>query len=87
MDLDRLRFTYEVGTEERMHPDPEVCSRMREAAMSTCEFGCKIYADPRSLVRVLAHNSSYGCTKTRVWDPIENRWVVRTYKQTQPTPA
>lgn len=65
MDLDRLTYTYAVGTDEPLHPDPAVCSRMVERTMSTCEAGCKIYADPRSLVRVLAHNSSYGCTKTK----------------------
>lgn len=55
-------FTYEVSYNEPLHPDPEVCARMREAGFSTtCEFGCKIYADPRSKVRVLAHNSNYGC--------------------------
>jgi hypothetical protein len=77
--IDRLTFTYEVGTDEQMHPDADVCARMQEVALSTCEFGCKIYADPRSLVRVLAHNSSYGCTKTKVWDPDANQWVVKTY--------
>ena len=32
---------------------------MREVALGPC--GCKVYADPRSAVRVLAHNSAYGC--------------------------
>lgn len=54
-------FTYEVATNEPLHPDPEIASRMVEATLSACEFGCKIYRDPRSSVRVLAHNSAYGC--------------------------
>lgn len=54
-------FTYETGVTEPIHPDPAVAARFREAELSDCEFGCKIYADPKSSVRVLAHNSSYGC--------------------------
>lgn len=57
-------ITYEVGGKERLHPDPTVVARMREVGMTkTCGYGCKIYGDPRSNVRVLAHNSSYGCPK------------------------
>jgi hypothetical protein len=57
-------FTYEVSYNEPLHPDPEIASRMREVAIdNSCGFGCKIYADPRSSVRVLAHNSAYGCRK------------------------
>jgi len=56
-------ITYEVRTYEPLHPDPAVASRMVEIALSDCEFGCKIYGDPRSSVRVLAHNPTYGCTK------------------------
>lgn len=56
--------TYEVSGTEPLHPDPNVASRMREAEIdNTCGFGCKIYADPRSNVRVLAHNRTYGCPK------------------------
>lgn len=55
--------TYEVGGNERLHPDPTVVARMREVAIGTCQYGCKIYADPKSAVRVLAHNSAYGCPK------------------------
>lgn len=60
---DNLPVTYEVGSMEVLHPDPEVRARMRESRLSNCPFGCKIYADPRSSVRVLAHNSAYGCPK------------------------
>ena len=57
-------FTYEVSHNEPLHPDPTVVARLREVDLSTtCEFGCKIYGDPKSAVRVLAHNSAYGCTK------------------------
>lgn len=54
-------ITYETGTAEPLHPDPSVASRMHEVAMSNCPYGCKIYADPLSRVRVLAHNRNYGC--------------------------
>lgn len=56
-------YTYEVSCTEKLHPDPTVVARMIEVELSKCEFGCKIYADPRSQVRVLAHNSAYGCRK------------------------
>ena len=56
-------FTYETSCFEPLHPDPEVASRFREFELSNCEFGCKIYADPLSNVKVLAHNSMYGCRK------------------------
>jgi hypothetical protein len=56
-------ITYEVGVNEPVHPDLSIALRMREHAMSNCEFGCKIYADPLSRVRVLAHNRTYGCNK------------------------
>lgn len=56
-------YTYEVSGNESLHPDPQVAARFLEAAISNCEFGCKIYADSESSVRVLAHNSAYGCKK------------------------
>jgi hypothetical protein len=55
--------TYEVSVNEPLHPDSQVAARFLEAAISKCEFGCKIYADSESSVRVLAHNSAYGCNK------------------------
>jgi hypothetical protein len=58
--------TYETGTDEQLHPDPVVASRFIEVAMSDCEYGCKIYADPMSRVNVLGHNGTYGCKKTRL---------------------
>jgi hypothetical protein len=58
------QFTYEVGVNEQLHPDMFVAARMVEAEMSNCQYGCKIYQDPRSNVRVLAHNRTYGCNKT-----------------------
>lgn len=58
-----IPFTYEVGVGEPIHPDLSVAVRMEEAAIGPCEYGCKIYADPRSRVQVLVHNSAYGCTK------------------------
>lgn len=54
-------ITYVVSHDEPLHPDSGVMARMREVAISSCPFGCKIYADPVSSVRVLAHNSNYGC--------------------------
>jgi hypothetical protein len=54
-------ITYETGTREAIHPDPEVAARFVEVAMSNCPYGCKIYADPLSRVRVLFHNRTYGC--------------------------
>lgn len=61
---DATEITYEVGINEPLHPDINIALRMNEHAMSRCEFGCKIYKDPRSGVKVLAHNRIYGCTKT-----------------------
>lgn len=55
--------TYAVGITEPLHPDPQVAGRMVEAAISSCAHGCKVYADPRSNVRVVAHNAAYGCTE------------------------
>lgn len=57
--------TYETGTDEQLHPDPLVASRFIEVAMSDCEFGCKMYADPMSRVNVVGHYSVYGCNKTK----------------------
>lgn len=55
-------ITYEVSHNEPVHPDPTICVRFVEVAISNkCGHGCKIYADPKSAVRVLAHNSAYGC--------------------------
>lgn len=58
--------TYETGIDEMPHPDFTVIDRLIEVAISDCECGCKIYADPRSNVKVLAHSAVYGCKKTRV---------------------
>lgn len=55
--------TYEVSIHEKPHPDDNVVRRLREVALSTCPFGCKIYADPRSNVRILAHSAVYGCRR------------------------
>lgn len=57
-------ITYEVGINEALHPDFSVAMRLAEVAMSDCKYGCKIYADPRSRLRVLAHSRAYGCTVT-----------------------
>lgn len=65
MMFGRTDFTYEAGTDEPIHPDPSICHRFIEVAMSTCEYGCKIYADPRSNVRVLKHYAGYGCESTK----------------------
>lgn len=56
-----MTITYTTGTKEPIHPDMAVAARFREVALSDCQFGCKVYADPRSAVRVVAHNSAYGC--------------------------
>lgn len=58
-----MDITYETSINEPIHPDMSVRIRMTEVALSDCEFGCKIYADPRSNLRVLAHNATYGCRK------------------------
>lgn len=55
--------TWEESHDKPLHPDPDVASRMYEAYISNCEYGCKIYADPRSKVLILHHNSNYGCEK------------------------
>lgn len=56
------RVTYSVSSTEPLHSDASVVVRMVEVGISrSCGFGCKIYADPRSNVRVLAHASAYGC--------------------------
>lgn len=57
-------FTYEVGTDEPAHPDMDIAQRFVEVAISDCRYGCKIYADPYSEVRVLVHSRVYGCRKT-----------------------
>lgn len=58
-------ITIEVGIDEVLHPDFSIAMRLEEVAISDCECGCKIYADPRSRYRVLAHMRAYGCTVTR----------------------
>jgi hypothetical protein len=58
-------FTYEAGVDEPVHPDFSIVMRMEEVAISDCNYGCKIYADTRSRLRVLAHSRAYGCTVTR----------------------
>lgn len=58
--------TWETGTDEPLHPDPTVAARFIEFAMSDCENGCKIFADPMSRVNILGHYAGYGCTKTRL---------------------
>ncbi len=58
-----MDFTYEVSHNEKPHPDDTVVRRLTEVALSNCDHGCKIYADPRSNMRVLIHSYSYGCRK------------------------
>lgn len=57
-------FTYEVGTDEPPHPDMDIAARFVEVAISDCDYGCKVYADPYSEVRVLVHSQVYGCRRT-----------------------
>lgn len=57
------KYDYEVSHDEPLHDDLSITMRMREVELSNCEFGCKIYADPESELRVLAHNVVYGCRK------------------------
>lgn len=60
----QMKVTYEVSHNEPLHPDPAVNARFREIGIgNTCQYGCKIYGDPKSAVKVLAHNSAYGCKK------------------------
>lgn len=58
-----MNITYAVHYNEPLHPDPTVVSRLREVAISDCPLGCKVYADPLSNLRILAHNSNYGCKR------------------------
>lgn len=62
-----LPVTFTVSHDQPLHPDPQVVSRMYEirlAMKNECEHGCKVYADPEApKVRILAHNSAYGCLK------------------------
>lgn len=58
-------YTYEVGTDEPLHPDATINTRMEEYSLSECEHGCKLYKDPNSHLIVLGHIASYGCTRTR----------------------
>jgi hypothetical protein len=60
-----VAVSYQAGIDEPIHPDLSVALRMEEVALSDCKYGCKIYADPRSRLRVLAHNRVYGCTVTK----------------------
>lgn len=62
--MTKLEVTYEAGIDEPVHPDFSIAMRLEEVALSDCKCGCKIYADPRSQLRVLAHNRVYGCTVT-----------------------
>jgi hypothetical protein len=65
MPKQEIDFTYETGIDEPIHPDFMVASRFIEVGLGNmCDYGCKIYADPRSNVRVLAHYSIYGCNIT-----------------------
>lgn len=59
--MQSLSVTYEVSINEKPHPDDTVVARLYEAALSDCPYGCKIYADPRSKVRILIHSAVYGC--------------------------
>lgn len=58
-------YTYEVGTDEALHPDATINGRMEEHAVSDCKYGCKLYKDPNSNLVVLGHIASYGCRRTR----------------------
>ncbi|ADD81053.1 gp055 [Rhodococcus phage ReqiPoco6] len=58
-------FTYEMGVDEPINPDPDIAGRMVEKAVSKCQYGCKLYEHPSAHVIVLSHNSSYGCKRTK----------------------
>ena len=57
--------TYEVGTDEALHPDADINNRMEEHDVSDCKYGCKLYKDPNSHLIVLGHIASYGCRRTK----------------------
>lgn len=57
-----VTYVVNIGSES-LHPDRTIHWRFIEAGLSDCEFGCKIYVDPLSSVRVLVHNPIYGCSK------------------------
>lgn len=61
--MQTMTITDEVSIHERPHPDDSVVSRLVEVAIGNCPNGCKIYADPRSNFRVLAHSAVYGCRR------------------------
>lgn len=61
--MQSLTITDEVSIHEKPHPDDSVVSRLVEVGIGDCAHGCKIYADPRSKFRVLAHSAVYGCRK------------------------
>lgn len=57
-------FTYETTEGDlNIHPDQAVVNRLQEVELSDCKYGCKIYADPKSKLRVLIHSAVYGCPK------------------------
>ncbi len=58
-----LSVTYESSYNEPVHPDITVIRRLQEVAIGDCSFGCKIYADPKSSLKVLAHSAIYGCRR------------------------
>lgn len=61
-----MNFTFEVSHDQPVHPDPAVASTFYEVDIAMppdCYHGCKIYGNPKSNERVLAHNSAYGCRK------------------------
>jgi hypothetical protein len=72
LNLPDLPVTYESSINEPIHPDPSVRMRMVEVGIGDCAHGCKIYADPKSNLRVLAHNATYGCIIGKVVSVQEN---------------
>lgn len=56
----------ETGINQLAHPHPSIRSRLVEIAISDCPHGCKIYQDPKSKVKVLHHNGTYGCRMTKI---------------------
>lgn len=44
-------------------PSPVIDARGARQWCAHCPLGCKVYADPKSGVRVKAHNANYGCRR------------------------
>lgn len=56
-------YAREISSHEAISKNVNDVLKWHEAEISKCEYGCKIYEHEKTGVRVLAHNSAYGCKK------------------------